>query len=85
MYDKVFHGPARVTVAFGDVVEYAGDGHALFAGRDGVLRRGRRRGAPADPHEPLLPVRRRPLAQFHHHSRTDDADEPAAYQAAIRG
>jgi limonene-1,2-epoxide hydrolase len=34
LYDQVFHGPALVTVTFGDIVEYADDTHVLFAGRE---------------------------------------------------
>ncbi|MGI6876561.1 YybH family protein [Amycolatopsis sp. 3B14] len=86
LYDKVFHGPARVTVTFGDVVEYAGDEHALFAGREtgSYVVDGRE-----------VPLRIRTSryfryedgrwAQFHHHGSIDDAAELAAYQAAIRG
>ncbi|MEU0469674.1 nuclear transport factor 2 family protein [Amycolatopsis sp. NPDC006131] len=86
LYDKVFHGPARVTVTFGDVVEYAGDGHALFAGREtgSYVVDGRE-----------VPLRIRTSryfryedgrwAQFHHHGSIDDAAELAAYQSAIRG
>ncbi|WP_435118915.1 YybH family protein [Amycolatopsis thermoflava] len=86
LYDKVFHGPARVTVTFGDVVEYAGDGHALFAGREtgSYVVDGRE-----------VPLRIRTSryfryedgrwAQFRHHGSIDDAAELAAYQAAIRG
>ncbi|MFJ8818606.1 YybH family protein [Amycolatopsis thermoflava] len=86
LYDKVFHGPARVTVTFGDIVEYAGDGHALFAGREtgSYVVDGRE-----------VPLRIRTSryfryedgrwAQFHHHGSIDDAAELAAYQAAIRG
>ncbi|WP_027928725.1 YybH family protein [Amycolatopsis thermoflava] len=86
LYGKVFHGPARVTVTFGDVVEYAGDGHALFAGREtgSYVVDGRE-----------VPLRIRTSryfryedgrwAQFHHHGSIDDAAELAAYQAAIRG
>ncbi|WP_431918688.1 YybH family protein [Amycolatopsis tucumanensis] len=86
LYDKVFHGPARVTVTFGDVVEYAGNGHALFAGREtgSYVVDGRE-----------VPLRIRTSryfryedgrwAQFHHHGSIDDAAELAAYQSAIRG
>ncbi|GHF28266.1 hypothetical protein GCM10017786_72940 [Amycolatopsis deserti] len=86
LYDKVFHGPARVTVTFGDIVEYTGDGHALFAGREtgSYVVDGRE-----------VPLRIRTSryfrysggrwAQFHHHGSIDDAAELAAYQAAVRG
>ncbi|MDQ0380814.1 YybH family protein [Amycolatopsis thermophila] len=86
LYDKVFHGPARVTVTFGDIVEYAGEGHALFAGREtgSYVVDGRE-----------VPLRIRTSryfryengrwAQFHHHGSIDDPGELAAYQAAVRG
>ncbi|MFE0022473.1 YybH family protein [Amycolatopsis sp. NPDC059021] len=87
LYDKVFTGPARVTVTFGDIVEYTGDDHALFAGREtGEYRVG---DAPAVP----LAIRTSRYfryeegrwAQVHHHGSIDDAGALAAYQAAIRG
>src|SRR5438477_9704531 len=34
LYRRIFTGPVRVTVTFHDVVTYAGDDHALFAGRE---------------------------------------------------
>jgi len=87
LYDKVFHGPARVTVTLGDIVEYDGEGHAVFAGREtGEYRVG---DAPAVP----LSIRTTRFfayeagrwVQVHHHGSIDDADALAAYQAALRG
>lgn len=86
LYDQVFHGPARVTVTFGDVVEYADDTHALFAGRE--------TGEYAVDGASAVPLSIRTSRyfryedggwrQFHHHGSIDDAVALAAYQAAIR-
>ena len=87
LYDRVFHGSAQVTVTFGDIVEYAGDTHTLFAGRE--------TGEYKDASGRLVPLSIRTTryfryesgrwAQFHHHGSIDDADALAAYQATIRG
>ena len=87
LYEQVFHGPARVTVTFGDIVEYAGADHAVFAGREtGEYRVG------DGPAVPLAIRTTRYFAyengrwvQAHHHGSIDDAEALAAYQAAIRG
>ncbi|QWF84384.1 YybH family protein [Amycolatopsis sp. CA-230715] len=85
LYDKVFHGHAKVTVTFSDVVAYHDEHHAIFAGRetgeytvDG--------GAPV----PLAIRTSRYFryengrwAQFHHHGSIDDAAALAAYQDAV--
>jgi len=34
LYARIFHGPARVEVERRDIVEYVGQGHAVFAGRE---------------------------------------------------
>ncbi|MGW4523513.1 YybH family protein [Amycolatopsis sp. NPDC004378] len=84
LYERVFTGPARVTVTFGDIVEYSGDGHAVFAGRE-----------TGEYHvtEPVpLSIRTTRCfayeagrwVQVHHHGSIDDAEALAAYQAAIR-
>jgi len=87
LYDKVFHGPARVSVTFGDIVEYSGEDHAVFAGREtGEYRVG---DSPAVP----MSIRTSRYFQYengrwvqvHHHGSIDDAEALAAYQAAIRG
>ncbi|MCN9242584.1 nuclear transport factor 2 family protein [Streptomyces sp. RY43-2] len=87
LYDQVFHGPAKVTVTFGDVVEYADDTHAVFAGRE--------TGEYAVNGGEAVPLSIRTSryfrydngrwSQFHHHGSIDDAAALAAYQAAIRG
>ncbi|MEV6875848.1 nuclear transport factor 2 family protein [Amycolatopsis sp. NPDC051128] len=85
LYDKVFHGPARVTVTLGDIVEYSGEGHAVFAGREtGEYR--------VTETVPLSIRTTRFFAyedgrwvQVHHHGSIDDAEALAAYQKAIRG
>jgi limonene-1,2-epoxide hydrolase len=85
LYERVFHGPARVTVTLGDIVEYSGEGQAVFAGREtGEYR----------VTEPVpLSIRTTRFfayeagrwVQVHHHGSIDDAEALAAYQAAIRG
>jgi hypothetical protein len=85
LYDRVFHGPTRVTVTFGDIVEYAGDRHAVFAGRE--------TGGYTVPGAAAVPLAIRTTryfrydegrwAQFHHHGSIDDAAALAAYQAAV--
>jgi limonene-1,2-epoxide hydrolase len=85
LYERVFHGPARVTVTLGDIVEYSGEGHAVFAGREtGEYR----------VTEPVpLSIRTTRFfayeagrwVQVHHHGSIDDAEALAAYQAALRG
>ncbi|ADJ44589.1 hypothetical protein AMES_2765 [Amycolatopsis mediterranei S699] len=85
LYERVFHGPARVTVTFGDIVEYSGAGHAVFAGREtGEYR--------VTETVPLSIRTTRFFAyeagrwvQVHHHGSIDDAGALAAYQRAIRG
>jgi hypothetical protein len=87
LYDRVFHGPALVTVEFGDIVEYAGDTHVLFAGRE--------TGEYTVDDGGAVPLSIRTSRyfryesgrwrQFHHHGSIDDADALAAYQTAIRG
>ncbi|WP_027940698.1 YybH family protein [Amycolatopsis taiwanensis] len=87
LYDRVFHGPARVTVTFGDIVEYASEGHAIFAGRETG-------GYSVDGSETVpLSIRTTRYfryedgrwSQFHHHGSIDDAAALAAYQSAISG
>ncbi len=85
LYERVFHGPARVTVTLSDIVEYAGEGHAVFAGREtGEYR--------VTETVPLSIRTTRFFAyeagrwvQVHHHGSIDDAEALAAYQAALRG
>lgn len=75
-----------MSVTFGDIVEYGGLDHVVFAGRETgeyVLDDG-------DP-VPLSIRTTRYLRysdvrwlQFHHHGSIDNPEELAAYQAAVR-
>lgn len=89
LYARIFDGQTRVEVEFRDVVEYLGDRHAVFAGREvGTYVVA---GGAAVP----LNIRttryfryddeRKRWLQYHHHGSIDDAAALAAYQAAIRG
>ena len=90
LYARVFDGPVRVTVTFQDVVEYAGPGYAVFAGREiGAYEHADGGGA-----VPLATRTSRFLAwnevasrwgQLHHHGSIDDAQALADYQRAVRG
>ncbi|KAA2252885.1 nuclear transport factor 2 family protein [Solihabitans fulvus] len=89
LYARVFDGPARVMVTFGDIVEYADDTHAVFAGRETGTFTGR------DGAELPLAIRtsryfrydpaagRR--AMLHHHGSIDDPVALRAYQDAVAG
>ncbi|HEX6471308.1 MAG TPA: nuclear transport factor 2 family protein [Streptosporangiaceae bacterium] len=87
LYEKIFVGPVRVEVTFGDVVEYIGADHAVFAGRE--------TGACTGPDGTVVPLRIRTTRyfryeegawrQFHHHGSIDDPEALAAYQQAVRG
>ena len=87
LYERVFHGPARVTVTFSDIVVYFDDQHAVFAGREtGEYTVD---GSPAAP----LSIRTTRYfhyhngrwAQFHHHGSIDHPQALAAYQSAVTG
>jgi hypothetical protein len=87
LYRRIFTGPARLRVTFGDIVEYLGDTHAVFAGRE--------RGSyvAADGASTPLEVRTSRYlryqdgrwSQFHHHGSIDDPAALAAYQDAVNG
>lgn len=87
LYRKIFDGPVRVQVTFGDIAEYTGTGHAVFAGRE--------TGTYAGPDGAAVPLRIRTTRyfryeegvwrQFHHHGSIDDPDELAAYRRAVTG
>jgi ketosteroid isomerase-like protein len=86
---KIFRGRVKVEVRFGDFVQYLGEHHAVFAGREtGTYT--------VDAGEP------RPLTirtsryfrydtdagkwlQLHHHGSIDDAELLGAYQKAVLG
>jgi SnoaL-like domain len=87
LYQLIFTGPAQVTVTFGDIVEYPGKRHALFAGREvGVYGLG---GGPSVP----LAIRTSRYfrydeeagrwTQVHHHGSIDDPDALHAYRDAL--
>jgi hypothetical protein len=86
---KIFRGRVKVVVEFGDFVQYFGDDHAVFAGRE----RGTYTVDGADPRALTIrtsryfrydPGRRRWM-QFHHHGSIDDARLLAEYQKAVLG
>jgi ketosteroid isomerase-like protein len=89
LYAEIFRGPARVAVEFTDIVEYIGDEHAVFAGRE--LGTYSLAGAP-----PLaLSIRTTRYfrhdgeslrwRQYHHHGSIDEPDALRDYQLAVRG
>jgi ketosteroid isomerase-like protein len=86
---KIFRGPVKVEVTFGDIVQYAGDRHVVFAGREtGTYT--------VEGEEPrVLSIRtsryfRNDLdagrwQQLHHHGSIDDAAMLGDYQRAVLG
>lgn len=89
LYRRVFAGRASLEIEFADVVEYLGDDHAMFAGRES--------GSYALDGGTPTPVRIRTSRyfrfdsdrgrwlQFHHHGSIDDPRALAAYQKALLG
>ncbi|MDH5527461.1 MAG: nuclear transport factor 2 family protein [Nitrospirota bacterium] len=90
LYARVFHGPARVWVAFSDVVAFEGGDMIAFAGREtGEFVLG----------ETVIPLHIRTSRVFarvegettrcwrqvHHHGSIDDAGLLGRYQRAVRG
>lgn len=92
LYRRIFTGPARVWVAFHDIVAYPGSDLAVFAGRErGAFRVGESEVPLAirttrvfafAPWQAGAPPR---WAQVHHHGSIDDSDLLARYQGAVRG
>ena len=86
LYQRVFDSPAKLEITFGDIVEYLGPNHAVFAGREtGTFT------APDGTRVPLSIRTTRYFGhldgrwgQLHHHGSIDDPDALRAYQAAIR-
>lgn len=86
LYARIFSGTVLVQVTFGDIVEYIGDDHALFAGRE--------TGTYTIPsQEPsTLAIRTSRYfrysggrwRQYHHHGSIDDPELLRAYQHALR-
>jgi ketosteroid isomerase-like protein len=87
LYERIFRAPIRVEVTFSDVVEYIGERHVVFAGRE----TGTYTGSGGD----TAPLKIRTTRyfryedgawrQFHHHGSIDDAEALAAYQRAAGG
>jgi limonene-1,2-epoxide hydrolase len=85
LYERVFHGPARVTVTLGDIVEYSGEGHAVFAGRETGEYRVTAPVALSIRTTRVFAYEDGRWVQVHHHGSIDDAEALGAYQRAIRG
>ncbi len=85
LYDSVFNGPVRVSVTFTDIVEFSGDDHAVFAGRE-TGEYSLNGGSPVS-----LSIRTSRYFRYttgrwqltHHHGSIDEAESLAAYQQAI--
>jgi ketosteroid isomerase-like protein len=85
LYRRIFTGPVRLTVELGDIVEYLGEDHALFAGREtGAYR--------VKDGKPVAVTFRTSRyfryddgrwRQFHHHGSMDEPQALDAYQRAI--
>jgi hypothetical protein len=85
LYERVFASNIRLEVTFGDIIEYPGIDHVVFAGREiGHY-------TIADAQPIALAIRtsryfryaRGRWTQYHHHGSIDDPDMLAAYQAAV--
>lgn len=87
LYRKVFASGRGVRVSFGDVVEYVGADHVVFAGRETGSY------TAVDGSQVPLHIRtsryfRRDgmwWRQYHHHGSIDDPDALVAYQLAVGG
>jgi hypothetical protein len=85
LYARIFAGPARLEIAFTDIVEYVGTDHVVYAGRE--------TGHYSTDDLPMVPVAIRTtryfrcqdgrLAQYHHHGSIDDPAALTAYQHAL--
>jgi len=88
LYAQVFDGPARVWVAFDDIVAYSTDAMVVFAGRETGEYAREDRVVP-------LAIRTSRIVQWfgpeigwrqvHHHGSIDNAEALAVYQGAVRG
>jgi hypothetical protein len=86
LYRWIFQGQLRLHVTFGDIVEFTGDGYAVFAGRE--------TGGYTTP-DGEVPLKIRTTRYFrydghawrqeHHHGSIDDPAALDAYQRAARG
>jgi ketosteroid isomerase-like protein len=85
LYAKMFRGRVRLTFTLEDIVEYLGQDHALFAGREV--------GSYVVKTEVPLQIRTTRYfrfeggrwRQYHHHGSIDDPDALRAYQQAVIG
>jgi ketosteroid isomerase-like protein len=85
LYRKVLAGSVRLWVRFADIVEYTGDDHAVFAGRE--------TGEYTDAAGVTSPLAIRTSRyfryqdgrwrQYHHHGSIDQPEMLAAYQRAV--
>ena len=87
LYERIFEGPVRVEVTFGDIVEYIGEDHAVFAGREtGTYTRDDGEARPLEIRTTrYFRYEDGAWRQFHHHGSIDDAAALAAYQKAVLG
>jgi ketosteroid isomerase-like protein len=87
LYDRILSGGVLVQVTFGDIVEYIGEDHALFAGRETGTYTVRRQ----EPRALAIRTSRyfrysgRRWRQYHHHGSIDDPELLRSYQHAITG
>ena len=88
-YERVFAGRARLEIEFADVVQYLGEQHALFAGREsGTYTLDGSEPTPVQIRTSRYfrydPSRGRWL-QFHQHGSSDDPQALADYRHALLG
>src|SRR5262245_36088533 len=85
LYGRIFEGPVRVEVELADIVEYSGDNHALFAGREtGTYTAAGHAPSPLSIRTSrYLRYDRGRWQQFHHHGSIDDPQALQAYQRAV--
>lgn len=84
LYQRIFTGPVGVWVRFADIVEYAGEGHVVYAGRETGEYSVDGTAAP-------LSIRTSRFfhyddgrwCQYHHHGSIDDPAMLEAYQRAV--
>ncbi len=86
LYKKVFNGPARVWVAFHDIVVYPSEAMVVFAGRErGEFAAGGTVIPLAIRTSRIFAYADGRWAQVHHHGSIDDVALLADYQTAVRG
>lgn len=85
LYNRIFSGQVRIQVTFQDIVEFAGESHMVFAGRE--------EGHYLDPDGHPIPLHIRTSRYFrhlngqwrqlHHHGSIDDPIALLAYQQSV--